>query len=651
MNIKNKLRNLSSSVKGFFDEYITVPQPKPLKFLSGQKARRVSRFTAVILWILFPVFCLVSAEYITFITPGEPVFTSTNTQHVLRLFTEKPGVAVLDLIVLYTLSVVIAFIAKRLWVSCAVLGSVCFVLSAVSFFKFQNTGEYFYPWDLTQTGNVGLLTEYVNTDIPAELFIIGTIIILVTVFVLVTGVSVPIKWNIRIPCALITVFAVLVTYSSAEGAANLAAKHGMSLDSVYRGVENYSENGFVGALTLNILSESIKSPEEYSENTVKAILSGYEGKAAKDSFSSPNVIVILQESFWDIRQLPGCIFSADVLENYDRIVSKEGVFSGSLVSPTFGGGTVKPEFEVLTGLSSDYLPSGSIPYQYIEESFDCYPSMYKSLGYSTLAIHPYLSNFYTRDEKYPLLGFDRTLFTEELKEISEVELYTRGGFVSDDSFVNYIEYFIEETEEPLFLFGISMEGHQPYTDKFGEDELQISVTNPAFDGELCDTVTQYAQCLADADAALGELTEYVDSLDEDTILVVFGDHAPTLGNDKAAYRLSGFISEEGLTAEDMEKILKTPYLIYANFETEASTMLSENGENALSPYNLLNAALELCGAPETPMMQFLKDFYKACPVYNVKLTLELSPIAERFVKAHEFLSYDRIRGEGYSDNR
>ena len=645
--INEKLRRFGTSVKDILKMHVYTPQPSlsPRLTEKGAKALRICGLTA---WGLFPFLCFLISEYICFVEPTAPIFGKENLAELDHLFRDRIGVVILDLLILYTTAVVISLIAKRLWVSCAVIGTVSFAFSGASFFKYQVTGEYFSPFDLKQTGNVGILTDYINTDIPASLYISAVLIIGLTVLIAVSRVSFPVRWSIRIPVAVITVVCLTMTYSSSYGAARLVSRHGMSFDIVYKSEKNYSENGFWGAMTLNLLSGTVKSPEEYSKDAIDSIMSSYNGSGASESFSRPNIVVILQESFWDIRQLPGCTFSKDPLENYDKITAKEGVYSGRFLSPTFGGGTVRPEFELLTGLSADYLPSGSVPYDYIENDFESYPLMLRTIGYDTVAIHPYQSNFYSRDTKYPHLGFDRLLFNTDLKNIEEVESTNRGGFVSDDSFVSYIEYFLEEADEPLFLFGISMEGHQPYENKFTEENLTIRVTNPAFDKDLENTVSQYAQCLADADASLGRLTEYIDSLEEDTILVVFGDHAPSLGSDKAAYKKSGFISEGDLVGDDMIRVLETPFFIYSNFETEESSMLEAGTENVISPYNLMNAALELIGAPETPLMEFLKDYYRVCPAYNVKIDIDRNSAVDRFTKAHEFISYDRIRGEGYS---
>lgn len=641
-----KLCGIRDGIKVFCERFITTPQAAP-KHPKSEKARRALRICALVLWALFPIFCFLSGEYICFIRPDESPVSMSASSHTAELLAEKLPVVLLVLCALYILSIVISLIAKRLWVSCALLGGASFCLSVASFFKYQVTGEYLYPLDLLQAGNTGLLVDYINTDIPLSLVFIGAVLLAVTVLIAHSRVGVPLKWSIRVPAALIIALALAVSYSTPEAAATLVERAGMSFDDLSDGVENSTSNGFYGAFALSLLSQAASIPDEYSKKTITDILSAYSYTEAGSGFSMPNIVVVLQESFWDLRQLPNCEFSENLLECFDEIASREGVYSGQMLSPTFGGGTVHPEFELLTGLTSAYLPSGSIPYQFVDGELESYPSLLKSLGYTTLAVHPYLSSFYGREESYPLLGFDDTLFIDELEQIDGIELSKKGDFISDDSFVDCLEYFIEQSEEPLFLFGISMEGHQPYESKFSSDELTISA-DCSLDDELYNILIQYAQCVHDADRAIGRLADYVSSLDEDTVLIVFGDHAPSLGSDKAVYRSTGFISDEGLTEDDTERILKTPFFIMTNFDSAESTMLEEGGENLIAPYNLLNAALELADAPETRLMAFLKDYAKSCPAYSVKLKGRYGATSEGLILSHKFLSFDRLRGEGYS---
>lgn len=81
-----------------------------------------------------------------------------------------------------------------------------------------------------------------------------------------------------------------------------------------------------------------------------------------------------------------------------------------MVSCTLGGGTVRPEFEILTGMTTSMLPSGNVPYQqYVFNNIYSYAREFKNQGYDTIGIHTYQKEFYERDRAYPLLGFDEML--------------------------------------------------------------------------------------------------------------------------------------------------------------------------------------------------------------------------------------------------
>ena len=56
-----------------------------------------------------------------------------------------------------------------------------------------------------------------------------------------------------------------------------------------------------------------------------------------------------------------------------------------MVSCTFGGGTVRPEFEILTGMTTSMLPSGNVPYQqYVFNNIYSYAREFKNQGYDTI---------------------------------------------------------------------------------------------------------------------------------------------------------------------------------------------------------------------------------------------------------------------------
>lgn len=64
----------------------------------------------------------------------------------------------------------------------------------------------------------------------------------------------------------------------------------------------------------------------------------------------PNIVVIMEESFWDSRQL-----DPKLPKDLSPIFNKNQMTQ--LLSPSFGGGTANVEFEVLTSLNTKFFPN------------------------------------------------------------------------------------------------------------------------------------------------------------------------------------------------------------------------------------------------------------------------------------------------------
>jgi len=586
--------------------------------------------------VVMPLFCFAQAELINF----------GSRAHFRYMWESRGPVVAFDLLVLVLLYVLFALLFRRMWAAGLALWLISTALPVASYLKFQTTGDYLYPWDFQQAAHLDILTDYIVTPLPPIYFaaIIGVFSLCVLMFF--GGIALPLRWPVRIPAALLLALACVLSLNTEAKIQKTLNRFTLYIEDTALQSSNYEANGFIGAFVLNFLSSFSDTPADYTQANVAGILENCTSAPAGESFTAPDVILILSESFWDITQLPAAGFSRDPLANYRAIAARENAYSGKFYTTAFGGGTIRPEFEVLTGLTSDYLPGGCVPYQYIMEETDSYASLFAGLGYRTAAIHPYLSSFYMRQSKYPLLGFDETHFVDELEALPGIEETYRGKQVSDDTFVDYLIHYLESADAPMFLFCISMEAHQPYAGKFAPEEMDITVSCPDMDAETLDLVNQYTQCLADADAALARLTDYIDSRDRDTILVYFGDHAPTLGANYAAYAQSGLLADPGHhTHQDRMIMQSTPFLIYANFPLQTdNAMLTPGPDNHLASYQLMNAACALMDAPVTPLMAFLRQYYALLPNYNVRLAMPVDDRQQQAIDAHRLLTYDVIYG-------
>ncbi len=522
-----------------------------------------------------------------------------------------------------------------------------------NYMKHAMTGDYFYPWDLIQqAGNVGELLNFITVPFPILYTLMLLCIPVMAVIVYFSGASLPLAWFVRYPAVAVIAVCMVIPVSTPQKVTKLLNKHSLYLEDMALQTSNYSANGFTGAFVINLLSSNVQKPETYSEETVTALMTPYTDAAATAAFSEtkPDVIVILSESFWDPTLLPNTTFSEDPIPNYRALIERDGVISGRFFTTGYGGGTVRPEFEVLTGLSTDYLPSGCVPWQYVTKETDSYASVYKDAGYTTMAIHPYTSSFYCRKDAFPLIGIDSLYFEDEIYALGksgEMNVWVGGGQITDYTFIDSIKYYMEKAgDTPVFLYGISMENHQPYPNKY--DEHEITVENPAFDENVMNAVLNFTKGVSHADSALGRLVEYIDSREKETVLVWFGDHLPTLGAGNGAYVQSGMIGTYDYA--DYEKLYSTPFLIYANYDITPTedTMLHEGKDNAISAYNLLNATAELIGAPRTAYMEYLKDFYNTDPYFNVRLQRKPSEEAQPFIEGQKLITYDVLAGQRYS---
>ncbi len=625
----------ASSVKRFINKYIISPLPKS-RFFKSEAAAGAFYVLGLVITLLSPIYMYFAAEYIY----------RGSAEECFSFFAARSGAALFSCFILIGIFLIFWLIFKKGFAASFVFTLLMSALVVANYFKHSLTSDFVYPWDLlNQTGNIRSLTDFLTVPFPAKYILVLSVGFMLPVFSFLLRGEIPLRFLPRLLAALMVALVYFLPLASPERIADSLNRFDMTLNSTAEQETNHITNGFVGGFIVNCLSMNVKEPENYSKETVEEIMSKYSG-AEEEDFKKPDIIVVLSESFWDVRLLPDTTFSKNPLENYDKICAREGAVSGYMYQTAFGGGTVRTEFEVLTGLSSEVLPVGCVPWQYIGKDTPTYASNYKKIGYRTVFMHTYIPTFYLRDKTYPYLGFDEIYFSEDLTKIDEIPCQISGNYIADDTFADYIKYLLDKESSPCFLFGISMENHQPYEGKY--EETEITVKNPKLSDASLDAVTNYANGLFNADKALLKLVDYIDSRERDTVLIYFGDHLPTLGADKAAYIESGFISGSDLTDKDMDAIMKTPFLIYGNFDFNESEILGGTSGNLISSYNLLNAAAELIGAPKTKLMQFLSDYAAKMPYYNSRLGISPSKEQQYFIDAHALLTYDIISGNRYS---
>ena len=600
---------------------------------------RSSPVTRIVGWVtlpLFPLLCLILLDYMNF---------AGHASQLIQFWQNFPGAVVFELLVMGLVSLLVLLVCRGAALSAGVLTALTLICSYVNYTKVALNGDHFMPQDFMMLSNAGGLASFISGNLPVLFWLTALALILWTAALGWLGLRLPLSWKVRLPAAVLAAVLAWLPCSNIDKADVMLGKFGMSVFDSALQSSNYTANGFVGAFTVNLLSLNVQQPKDYDRQTVETFLSGYEATAQEEGAEDFDVIVILSESFFDARSLPGVEFSQNPLPNYDRLRAHKNCYSGRFYSTAIGGGTVRPEFGVLTGLTTDYVPSIPTPYRYVSRPTETYVSHYRDAGYRTIALHPYNEKFYSRNSAYGHLGFDE--FHGQASITGTVYAEYKRGFVTDETTLRAIEHYADGQEQPVFLFAITMQNHQPF-DGIAPELMQIGVSCDSLSEPALTALTTYTQGLYDADKMLGELAAWIDKRERPTVLAFFGDHLPTLGSNHLAYNESGlFNSRDGVTHEEAMTMYATPFLIYSN-RTLDPGLFSSNRDNVISDFNLLNAVALSTGFGRTAYMQLLLDFYRTTPAYNVRLGLERTESIDRFAHSMELITYDRIFGENYT---
>lgn len=313
-----------------------------------------------------------------------------------------------------------------------------------------------------------------------------------------------------------------VTTSAAQNA-NVVASY---FSNIAQGYENY---GFIYGFSSSVVDRGMSKPDDYTEEHVAEITDNAESSKQETTVTkdeAPNIICVLLESFCDPDEIKFLHYNDDPIPTFHKL--EENYSTGYLTVPVVGAGTANSEFEVLTGMSMQYFGTGEYPYKTILKKTDCESTAadLASIGYGTHAVHNNGGNFYSRVNAFSMMGFDT--FTS--KELMNIQTYTpNGSWATDDILVDETIKTLDSTpNQPDFTYTITVGTHGDYP-KEQVIENPKYTANGAFDEETRNQWTYYINQLNEVDTFMADLIDKVSKRDENTVIVFFGDHLPTMG--------------------------------------------------------------------------------------------------------------------------
>lgn len=377
--------------------------------------------------------------------------------------------------------------------------------------------------------------------------------------------------------------------------------------STFRPNKSYKKNGAILTFIQSIRLMEIEEPEGYSVEAVEEIAKKYQSDENAADAKTPNVIAIMDEAFADLQSIAEFETSEELMPFYKSLT--ENAVKGTVHVSVLGGQTVNSEFEFLTGLSTAFMPENATAYRlYIKNPLPNLTSILREQDYQGLiALHPYQKNGYNRQSVYPLLGFEEFISIENMKYGAEDKLRC---YISDDAdmkmVVEQYEKAKDESDAPFYLFNVTMQNHSGYLTKYKNFDTPISVEQSL----ASDEITYYVNLVRKTDEALQHLIEYFEDVEEPTVIVFFGDHAPRL-SDEFYSKLLGK-DMENFSRKDMLELYQTPFLIWANYDIE------EAQDVHISTNYLCTTMLEAAGMELTPFHQYLSELKETLPIITAK---------------------------------
>lgn len=550
-------------------------------------------------------------------------------------------------VVVFLAITVISLLTTKLSIGVGIVGALSVVVHSVHHFKLELRGEPFFPWDIFQVKEAADIVSDVKIEFTDDLWsgIFYVIVFLAGAIIIDIFFRYPPKVKYYFRAAFGVLVAVCLYFFTTGVVLNapLMAEHGIELVT-WDEEGSYDKGGFFVTFMLNAENMIVEEPSEYSESAVKDIADGYSSAEGK----KPNVICIMSEAFVDPDQWSKLEFEKELTPVLDQL--KKESLSGMVLTPSYGGGTSISEYEVLTGNCASFLPNGTVPYmQYINNDTDSYASFLKDQGYTTVAIHPYKPDFWSRDKAYPLMGFDKFISMEDFEDPTTLRWQK---YISDMDLTNMIisEYEAAAEDGPFFAFCVSMQNHASYAGSdYGDDTIRLVGDYPAISDDVKGAVESFATGTYYADEALGALVDYFEKEDSDTVIIFFGDHQPHVGNVD--------LSDLGLTSADYPEALNTkltystPYVIWNNFGA------GDVDTADFSMYQLMPYMTEKLGLARPAYFEFLSHSREVLPGHTSIVALSpdgapkdrMSEEQQTVSLEHWLIQYDMMFGSKYAN--
>jgi len=576
------------------------------------------------------------------------------TQSIIQIGTDfaaygfqlsHPLIILLNFLPIFLLMSLIFFLTNSIWKSFFITSLPLTILLIINYYKTYFLDAPLVLTDISQAFEAVSIAQNYTLTFSLRIFLTCLSLFFIVVFLLryVQSEQKTKKQTlVGISCILIfSVLSYLFIYSNMYIYENIAVPENPFYD-----VGLVKNKGLVYSLISKTnFKASYKAPESYSKEVAENILNNY--SQPTENSNPPNVIAIMSEAFFDPQTATNIDFYNNPLVNYNHL-KKDGYY-GNITVPGFAGSTASTEFEFLTGMNV-YTIDSAMPNIYkthITKPIYSIVDLFKSLDYTTLAIHPGDSWFYNRKNVYEHMGFDSAIFKSDLPEDApQTNYYINDSVTSELIIENYKKHLENNPDKNYFNFTVTIQNHGPYMNY--ETKRPAILKRPEnISDELYNVLNNYMIGLSDADQLLGNVANYIDTLDTPTVLIFFGDHLPFFDSELLGYEAIGY-DITSPTLEALNRKYTTPYLIWGNKAFRDNNTPSGHAGNISANY-LPNKLLEYINV-SSPFFNFTKmleeqlklitpDYFAVDNIYMTELDKERIAL----LKQYEILEYYNLK--------
>ena len=507
-------------------------------------------------------------------------------------------------------SLTLVYLFRRRAFARLIISSFWIILGIINGIVLSNRVTPFGFADLTVVSDLlTMLDTYIS---PTMMVIIVVAVIIFLIFCSLIYIHGPqFKGKQRRIISLASILSIV--FIAIPATTNIAQENNIIASYFTNIAQGYMDYGFVYSFSSGFVNWGMKEPAEYDEAVIDALMQAVESEKAVTTVTTengPNIITVLLESFVDPDEFNFMTYSQDPTPFFHYL--EDNYTSGYLTMPVVGAGTANAEFEILTGMRLQYFGTGEYPYKTVlkeVENCESIASYLKSIGYGTHAVHNNGGNFYSRVNAFSMMGFD-SFTSKELMDITEFT--PNEGWAEDSILAEETMKTFTSTPGPDLTYVITVGQHGVYPEEKVIEEPYCEVYGLPTEGET-NAWTYYMHQANKTDQFMQELITSLEAFEEDTIVVFWGDHLPTMG-----------LEDSEMVSGD---IYKTKYVTWNNFGLEQN-------DKDLYAYQLMADIFNQIGIHDGTMVAYHQ-------------TQSDNPDYQAYLDGIEQLQYDILYGSRY----